>query len=185
MLKAKNRFKSLELTPCGGSAKITRLDLSRFACSGTLPEIQPGVVPELACGPDVCNMASFVRESVANDDSDDNDHITLSLGCLDTESDTALDLDNLSDVSPKRQRKSNYSRSPRWPPRRSSRESTRRSSRESTRRSTRASVTRPPTPPRARDHSRRTRRNRSPSYSPPGRARSPGPDERVGDILKL
>ena len=185
MLKAKNRFKSLELTPYHGSAKITRLDLSRFACSGTLPEIQPGVVPELACGPDVCNMASFVRESVANDDSDDNDHITLSLGCLDTESDTALDLDNLSDVTPKRQKKSNYSRSPRWPPRRSSRESTRRSSRESTRRSTRASVTRPPTPPRARDHSRRTRRNRSPSYSPPGRARSPGPDKRVGDILKL
>ena len=54
-------------------------------------------------------MASFVRESVANDDSDDNDHITLSLGCLDTESDTALDLDNLRDVSPKRQRKSIYS----------------------------------------------------------------------------
>ena len=129
-------------------------------------------------------MASFVRESVANDsdrdDSDDN-HITLSLGCLDTESDNGLD--NLSDVSPRRPRKSIYSpREPRWPPR----EPTRRSSRESTRRSTRAS--RPPTPPRSRDHNRRARRNRSPSYSPPSeqqvRARSPDTDERVGEILK-
>ena len=134
-------------------------------------------MPERACGPDVCEMASFVRESVANDDSDD-DHITLSLGCLDTESDNALDLDNLSDVSPRRKRKSIYSpREPRWPPRRSSG--------ESTCRSTGALVSRPPTPPRTRDHSRRARRNRLPSYSPPGRARSPGPDERVGDILKL
>ena len=114
---------------------------------------------------------------MANDDSDDN-HITLSLGCLDTESDNALDLDNLSDVSPRRKRKSIYSpREPRWPPRRSSR--------ESTRRSTRALVSRPPTPPRTRDYSRRARRNQSPSYSPPVRARSPDPDERVGDILKL
>ena len=70
------------------------------ACSGTLPEIQPGGVPERACGPDVCDMASFVRESVANDDSDDNDHITLSLGCLDTESDNALDLDLVREVAP-------------------------------------------------------------------------------------
>ena len=62
----------------------------------------------MSCGPDVREMLSFVRESVANDDSDDN-HITLSLGCLDTESDNALDLDNLSDVSPRRQRKSIYS----------------------------------------------------------------------------
>ena len=130
-------------------------------------------------------MASFVCESVANDDSDDN-HITLSLGCLDTESDNNLDLDNLSDVSPRRPRKSIYlPREPRWPPR----EPTRRSSRESTCRSTRASISRPPTPPRSRDHNRRARRNRSPSYSPPSeqqvRARSPDPDERVGDILKL
>ena len=89
-----------------------------------------------------------------------------------------LSLDDLSDVSPKRQRKSIYSpREPRWPPRRSSR--------ESTRRSTWASVSRPPTPPRTRDYSRRARRNRSPSYSPPVRARSPDPDERVGVILKL
>ena len=144
--KAKNRFQPLELAPCGGSAKITRLDLSRFACSGTLPEIQPGGVPERDCGTDVCDMATFVRESVANDDSDD-DHITLSLGCLDTESDNALDLDNLSDVSPRRKRKSIYSpREPRWPPRRSSR--------ECTCRSTQASVSRPPTPPRTKDYSR-------------------------------
>ena len=119
-------------------------------------------------------MASFVRESVANDDSDDN-HITLSLGLLDTESDN--NLENLSDVSPRRPRKSIYlPREPRWPPRRSSR--------ESTRRSTRASISRPPTPPRSRDHNRRARRNRSPSYSPPSeqqvRTRSPDTDERVG-----
>ena len=126
------------------------------------------------------DMASFIRESVANDDSDD-DHITLSLGCLDTEqSDNALDLDTIGDESPKRKRRSVYApREPRWPP------TPRRSSRESTRRSTRASVSRPPTPPRTRALSRRTRRHRSPSYSPPARARSPGPDERVGSILKL
>ena len=125
-------------------------------------------------------MASFIRESVANDDSDD-DHITLSLGCLDTEqSDNALDLDTIGDESPKRKRRSVYApREPRWPP------TPRRSSRESTRRSTRASVSRPPTPPRTRASSRRTRRHRSPSYSPPPRVRSPGPDERVGSILKL
>ena len=126
------------------------------------------------------DMASFIRESVANDDSDD-DHITLSLGCLDTEqSDNALDLDTIGDESPKRKRRSVYApREPRWPP------TPRRSSRESTRRSTRASVSRPPTPPRTRASSRRTRRHRSPSYSSPARVRSPGPDERVGSILKL
>ena len=126
------------------------------------------------------DMASFIRESVANDDSDD-DHITLSLGCLDTEqSDNALDLDTIGDESPKRKRRSVYApREPRWPP------TPRRSSRESTRRSTWASVSRPLTPPRTRASSRRTRRHRSPSYSPPPRVRSPGPDERVGSILKL
>ena len=126
------------------------------------------------------DMSSFIRESVANDDSDD-DHITLSLGCLDTEqSDNALDLDTIGDESPKRKRRSVYApREPRWPP------TPRRSSRESTRRSTRASVSCPPTPARTRASSRRTRRHRSPSYSPPPRVRSPGPDEQVGSILKL
>ena len=143
-------------------------------------------------------MASFVRESVENEDDSDDNHITLSLGCLDTESDN--NLDNLSDVSPRRPRKSIYSpREPRWPPR----EATRRSSRETTRRSTRASITRQSPPPRSRDHNtyppaRRARRNRSPSYMPPSeqqvnsaidiirgaRARSPDTDERVGEILK-
>ena len=126
------------------------------------------------------DMSSFIRESVANDDSDD-DHITLSLGCLDTKlSDNALELDNTGEESPDRRRRSVYApREPRWPP------TPRRSSRESTRRSTRASISRPPTPPRTRATSRRRRRQRSPSYSPPPRVRSPGPDERVGSILKL
>ena len=126
------------------------------------------------------DMASFIRESVANDDSDD-DHITLSLGCLDTElSDNALELDNTGEESPDRRRRSVYApREPRWP------STPRRSSRESTRRSTRASISRPPTPPRTRATSRRRRRQCSPSYSPPPRVRSPGPDKRVGSILKL
>ena len=64
------------------------------------------------------DMLSFIRESVANDNSDDDDHITLSLGCLDTEqSDNALDLDTIGDESPKRKRRSVYApREPRWPP---------------------------------------------------------------------
>ena len=126
-------------------------------------------------------MSSFIRESVANDNSDDDDHITLSLGCLDTElSDNAVELKNTGEESPGRRRRSAYApREPRWPP------TPRRSSRESTRRSTRASNSRPPTPPRTRATSRRRRRQRSPSYSPPPRVRSPGPDKRVGSILKL
>ena len=41
------------------------------------------------------DMSSFIRESVANDNSDDVDHITLSLGCLDTKlSDNAGELKN-------------------------------------------------------------------------------------------
>ena len=50
----------------------------------------------VSCGPNVPTMASFVRESVANEDDSDDNHITLSLGCLDTESDN--NLDNLSDI---------------------------------------------------------------------------------------
>ena len=52
------------------------------------------------------------------DDFSDNDaQITLSLSCLDTDvSDNGLD--NLSDYSPRRSRRSIYSpRQPRWPPR--------------------------------------------------------------------
>ena len=125
------------------------------------------------------DMSSFIRESVANDDSDD-DHITLSLGCLDTElSDNAVELENTGEESPGRRRRSVYApREPCWPP------TPRRSSRESTRRSTRAPTSRPPTPPRTRATSRRRRRQRSPSYSPP-RVRSAGPDEHVGSILKI
>ena len=74
------------------------------------------------------DMSSFIRESDANDDSDD-DQITLSLGCLDTEqSDNALELDNTGEEFPDRRRRSVYApREPQWPPppRRSSRESTR------------------------------------------------------------
>ena len=124
-------------------------------------------------------MSSFIRESVANDDSDD-DHITLSLGCLHPKlSDNAVELENTVGESPGRRSRSSYApREPRRPP------TPRRSSRESTRRSTRASTSRPPTPPRTSATSRRRRRQRSPTYSPP-RVRSPGPDERVGSILKL
>ena len=127
------------------------------------------------------DMSSFIRESVANDNSDDDDHITLSLGCLDTElSNNAVELENTGEESPGRRRRTVYApRGQRWPT------TPRRSSRESTRRSTRASTSRPPTPPRTRATSRRRRRQRSPSYSPPPRVRSPGPDERVGSILKL
>ena len=42
-------------------------------------------------------MASFVHESVENEDDINDNHITLSLGCLDTESDNNLDI--LSDIS--------------------------------------------------------------------------------------
>ena len=42
-------------------------------------------------------MSSFIRESVAHDSADDEDQITLSLGCLDTElSDNAVELENSS-----------------------------------------------------------------------------------------
>ena len=111
------------------------------------------------------DMSSFIRESVANDNSDDDDHITLSLGCLDTElSDNAVELENTGEESPGRRRRSVYApREQRWPP------TPRRSSRESTRRSTQASTSRPPTPPRTRATSRRRRRQCSPSYSPPPR----------------
>ena len=127
------------------------------------------------------DMSYFIRESVANDNSDDDDHITLSLGCLDTElSDNALELKNTGEESPARRKRSVYApREPQWPP------TPRRSSRESTRRSTRASISRPPTPPRTRATSRRRRRQCSPTFSPPPRVRSPGPDERIGSILKI
>ena len=138
------------------------------------------------------DMSSFIRESMANDDSDDN-HITLSLGVLDTElSDNAVELKNSGGETPgKRSRASYAPRETRRPstPRRSP--TPRRAVRESTRRSTRgsehlrASISCAPTPPRTRATSRRRRRQRSPTYSPPPRVRSPGPDERIGSILKL
>ena len=118
----------------------------------------------------VPTMASSHRENEDNEDdlSDNDARITLSLLCLDTDvSDN--NLDNLSDVSPRRPRKSIYSpREPRWPPR----EPERRFSRETTRRSTRASITRQSPPPRPRSCNTyppacRSRRNRSPSYMPP------------------
>ena len=56
------------------------------------------------------DMSSFIRESVANDDSDD-DHITLSLGCLDTElSDNAVELENSGGESPGKRSRSSYAR---------------------------------------------------------------------------
>ena len=72
---------------------------------------------------------SHCENEEREDDFSDNDaRITLSLSCLDTDvSDNGLD--NLSDYSPRRSRRSIYSpRETRWP----LREATRRSPREST-----------------------------------------------------
>ena len=56
------------------------------------------------------DMSSFIRESLANDDSDD-DHITLSLGCLDIElSDNAVELENSGGESPAKKSRSSYAR---------------------------------------------------------------------------
>ena len=145
-------------------------------------------------------MASSHRGNVDNEDDSDNDaRITLSLSCLDTDvSDN--NLDNLSDYSPRRSRRSIYSpREPRWPPR----EATRRSTRETTSCATR-SITRQSPPPRHRSRNtyppaHRSRRNRSPNQTPPSsdqhvssainlirgaRARTQDTDERVGEVLK-
>ena len=144
-------------------------------------------------------VSSRENEDNENDFSDNDTRINLSLSCLDTDvSDNGLD--NLSDYSPSRSRRSIYSpREPRWPPR----EASRQSPRETTSRATRASMT-CQSPPRPRAHKTyppacRSRRTRSPSYTPPSsdqhissainlsrgaRARTPDNDGRVGEVLK-